>query len=102
VRYFREAIARAPDFAARAHAGLGESLAVMGWYEYEEPREVFRAAAAAAAEALRLDPRNSSAQATAAYVALFFEWDLPSAERGFRRALELDPNSAIAHQWCGN
>ncbi len=57
---------------------------------------------AAAETALRLDPRNASAQSTVAYAALYYEWNLPKAEQAFQRALEFDPNSAIAHQWYAN
>jgi serine/threonine-protein kinase len=101
VELFKAAIARAPAFA-RAHAGLAETYAVQGWYDFQPPREAFPAAVKSAAEALRLDPRNASAQATTAYAALYYEWDLPRAEREFVKAIEMDPNSAIAHQWYGN
>ncbi|MBL8959816.1 MAG: protein kinase [Gemmatimonadetes bacterium] len=101
VEFFRAAIARAPGFA-RAHALLAESQAVQGFYDFQPPREAFPAARDAATEALRLDPRNASAQATLAYVALYHEWDLPRAEDAFKKAIALDSNSAIAHQWYGN
>lgn len=101
VAYFREAIALAPHFA-RAWDALAAALVGQGWHEYRDPRDVFPEAAKAAAEALRLEPRNASAQATVAYVALYFEWDLAKAEREFRRALEMDPGDAAVHQWYGN
>jgi serine/threonine-protein kinase len=101
VEFFKAAIARSPGFA-RAHAGLAETYAVQGWYDFQPPREAFPAALQSAAEALRLDPRNASAQATTAYAALYYEWDLPRAEREFVKAIAMDPNSAIAHQWYGN
>ena len=28
----------------------------------------------------------------------FFDWDWPSAEREFKRAIELNPNSALSHR----
>jgi len=88
VELLRESIRRAPDFA-RAHATLGTALAVQGWYEQRPPREVFPLAAQAAEEAMRLDPNLGSAQATRAYASLYFDWDLPRAEREFLRAIEL-------------
>ncbi|MFM7281554.1 MAG: tetratricopeptide repeat protein, partial [Planctomycetia bacterium] len=62
----------------------------------------FPEAMAAADTALRLDPRNATAQSTLAYAALYYEWNLPKAEQAFQRALEFDHNSAIAHQWYAN
>ncbi|MDX2184420.1 MAG: protein kinase [Gemmatimonadaceae bacterium] len=101
VRLFKDAIARDPRFA-RAWAGLASACAVQGWYDYRSPREAFPESMAAADSALRLDPRNASAQATKAYAALYYEWNLPKAEAAFRQAIAFDPNSAIAHQWYGN
>jgi eukaryotic-like serine/threonine-protein kinase len=100
-RLFREAIARDPRFA-RAWAGLASAYAVQGWYDYRSPREAFPESMAAADSALRLEPRNASAQAAKAYAALYYEWNLPKAEEAFRQAIAFDPSSAIAHQWYGN
>ncbi|MES2521657.1 MAG: protein kinase [Gemmatimonadota bacterium] len=101
VEYFRAALARAPDFA-RAHAGLAETYAVQGWYDFQPPRQAFPAALDAAASALELEPRNVSALATTAYATLYYSWDLPGAERAFLKAIAADSNSAIAHQWYAN
>lgn len=101
VEYLRAALGRDPRFA-RAHAALAESYAVQGWYDFRPPAEAFPAALDAAATALRLEPRNVSALATTAYATLYYKWDLPAAERAFVKAIEADPNSAIAHQWYGN
>ncbi len=99
--FFKASIARAPGFA-RAYASLAEGLAVQGYYEYAVPTVAFPAAARAAEEALRLDPKLGSAHATRAYVSLYYDWDLTRAEAEFKRALAVEPNSAIAHQWYAN
>lgn len=99
--FLRRAVERAPGFA-RAHAAIGQSLATQGWLGYEPAREVFPASARAAAQALRLDPRQAVAQATRAYAVLYHDWDLPGAEREFRRAIAMDPNDPVSHQWLGN
>lgn len=101
IEYFKAATERSPTFA-RAFAAMGSSYAVQGWYDYRPPKVAFPAALQAANEALRLDPRSASAQATIAYARLYYDWDLPAAEREFVRALEMDPNSGLAHQWYGN
>ncbi|MGH7477643.1 MAG: tetratricopeptide repeat protein, partial [Longimicrobiales bacterium] len=99
--YFRQAVERAPEYA-RAHAGLGDAYAVLGFYDFMPPREAFPAAAAAAGRALELNPSLGEPHATLAYVALYYDWDWPRAEREFRRALELEPGYSTAHQWYAN
>jgi TolB-like protein/DNA-binding SARP family transcriptional activator/Tfp pilus assembly protein PilF len=99
--FFAAAIERAPDYA-RAHAGLGDAYAILGFYDWMPPREAFPAAAAAARRALALEPALAEPHATIAYVALYYEWDWDGAEREFRRAIELAPGYSTAHQWYAN
>ena len=54
-------------------------------------------AKAAAKKALELDDALAEAHAALAYAA-FFDWDWTSAEREFKRAIELNPNSAVSHE----
>lgn len=56
---------------------------------------------AAIAKALERDPGSGEAYAGRAYNLLRFHWDFPGAERDFRHALELDPNSSSAHWGLG-
>lgn len=101
IEYFSEAVKRAPDFS-RAHAGLAESYAVLGFYDVEPPRVAFPAAVRAANTALRLDPDFGGPHATLGYSALYFDWDWSRAEAEFRKAIALDPGYATAHQWYAN
>jgi len=57
---------------------------------------------AAIAKALELDPSLGEAYAGRAWNLLRFHWDFPGAERDFRHALELDPNSSSAHEGLGS
>jgi tetratricopeptide (TPR) repeat protein len=63
---------------------------------YLPPTDSFPKAKAAAMKALQLDDTLAEAHAALAYVD-FFDWDWPSAEREFKRAIELNPNSALSH-----
>jgi TolB-like protein/Tfp pilus assembly protein PilF len=99
--YFRQAVERAPDYA-RAHDGLGDAYAVLGFYDLLPPRDAFPAAADAARRALELQPSLVEPHATLGYVALYHEWDWPRAEREFRRAIDLDRGYSTAHQWYAN
>ena len=52
-----------------------------------------------AARALRLDPELGLAHAVAGTIAGDFDWDWATAEREFRRAIELTPSSFEAHHF---
>ena len=98
IELFEGAIAVDPGFA-RAYAGIADSYAVltMGWGR--PPVEVFPRVREAAEEALRLDPTLAEAHASLGVVRFLYEWNVADAEAAFRKAIELDPNSANARHW---
>ncbi|HEX8945073.1 MAG TPA: tetratricopeptide repeat protein [Gemmatimonadaceae bacterium] len=98
---FEEVVARDPRYA-RAWAGLAEAYAVIAFYDYLAPRVAFPRADSAARHAILLDPNLAAPYATLAYVDTYYHWNWVAAEQGFRRALELEPTSATAHQWYAN
>jgi TolB-like protein/Tfp pilus assembly protein PilF len=96
--YFQQAIAKDPNYAL-AYAGLADSYVQLGgWLIYLPPSEAGPKAKAAAMKALELDDSLAEAHAALASAQYFYGWDWPSAEREFKRAVELNPNSAISHQ----
>ena len=96
--YFQQAIAIDPDYAA-AWAGIADCYAVLTIDAALVPDEVFRKAMAAAQRALDLDDSLAEAHASLATLKMTYERDWGGAEREYRRALELNPNYALAHQW---
>jgi len=56
-------------------------------------------ARAAAQEAIKLDDHLAEAHVSLAVIAQNYDWDWPTAEKEYRRAIELDPNYATAHHW---
>jgi eukaryotic-like serine/threonine-protein kinase len=96
IDYFQQATEKDPGYAL-AYAGLADSYSDLGggWL-YLPPSESLPKAKAAAMKALKLDDTLAEAHAALAY-AEFFDWDWPSAEREFKRAIELNPNSALSH-----
>jgi len=99
---FKQAIHEDPAYAL-AYAGLADCYALLGAAEYgaEEPREALSRARAAAERALEIDPRLAEAHASLGLVQRIFDWDRAAAERSLRRAIELAPSYASAHQWYG-
>ena len=100
VDYFNQAIEKDPSYA-QAYAGLADSYALMGDWEYGvlPPTEAFPKAKAAATKALTLDNTLGEAHTSLAFVLDLFDWDWGAAEREYRQAIELSPSYATAHQW---
>ena len=96
--YFEQLIGRDPAFAP-AWAGLADTLVQLYGYSYLPPQEAFAPAREAAREALRLDDQLAAAHASLGLVEFNLEWDAQAAEAAFRRAIELEPSYAPAHQW---
>jgi Tfp pilus assembly protein PilF len=63
--------------------------------------DAWKRAVAAAEKALALDERLADGHTSRARIALNYELDWAGAERGYRRALELNPGYANAHHWYG-
>jgi TolB-like protein/DNA-binding winged helix-turn-helix (wHTH) protein/Tfp pilus assembly protein PilF len=96
--YFQQATAKDPNYA-RAHAGLADTLALMSSYSLVSPNEVMPKARAAALRALQIDDTLAEAHTSLALITENYDWDWQTAEREYRRAIQLDPNYATAHQW---
>jgi len=88
-RLFRNAIAADPNFAL-AHVGLADSLVFDA-----ETQELYDAIA----KALELDPQLGEAYATYAFTLALHQWKWNEAEENFKKAIELSPSYATAHQW---
>ena len=65
------------------------------------PKEAYLRVEQEARKALARDESLSEAYLALARVKYAYEWDWPGAEREFRRAIELNPNSAYAHENYG-
>lgn len=99
---FQQAIDKDPNYAL-AYAGLADSYALLGGpvYGAEPSHHTVTRAKSAALKALELDNTLAEAYTSLGYIASTYEWDFPSAEKNFKRALELNPNYATAHHWYG-
>ncbi|PYV63853.1 MAG: hypothetical protein DMG95_05705, partial [Acidobacteria bacterium] len=93
VSYFQQATEADRNYAL-AYVGLADAyrgLAVGG----EMPSaEFFPRAKAAANKAIEIDNTLAEAHAILGHVIFWYDWDWNAAENQYKRALELDPNSA--------
>jgi TolB-like protein/Flp pilus assembly protein TadD len=101
VGYFQQAIERDPDYAL-AYAGLADCFIVMGSFQFWPPQEAFPRAQATAQRAIEIDEGLAEARIVLAIVNAVFERNGKAALREFERAIRLDANYAVAHQWFGS
>jgi TolB-like protein/DNA-binding winged helix-turn-helix (wHTH) protein/Tfp pilus assembly protein PilF len=100
VAYFQQAVRQDPQYAS-AYLALGEAYALLATNVIAAPQGSVPKARKAAQRALELDPGLGEAYGTLAFLEFFYDWDFPGSEQQFRRAIELSPNYATAHQWYG-
>jgi TolB-like protein/DNA-binding winged helix-turn-helix (wHTH) protein/Flp pilus assembly protein TadD len=98
IDYFQQAIGKDPR-NARAYAGLANSYSLLSAYSAAPADELMPKARAAAKQALHLDDRLPEAHTALALIVQNYNCDWQSAEREYRRAIELNPNYATAHHW---
>jgi len=98
--YFNQAIDEDANYA-QAYSGLADTYALLGDWQYAvmTPKEALPKAKAAAIKALELDSTLGEAHNSLAFCLDGFDWDLDSAGKEFRRAIELNPGYATAHHW---
>jgi TolB-like protein/Tfp pilus assembly protein PilF len=102
IEYFQAAIQKHPNHTL-AYAGLANSYISLGmpWVGDMSPKEILPQAKTAATKALEIDDSLGEAHLALARVIQLYDWDWPAVEKEYRRALELNPNDAMAHQWYG-
>ena len=100
VECFRRAVELDPGYAL-AYTGLADAYGVLGSWEagLVAPREAAKKARTYATQALEIDEGLAEAHTSLAYVMLHYDWDWAGAEKGFTRALELNPSYIHAHHW---
>ena len=96
IDYFNRALELQPDYAP-AHAQLAQVYAVLMYYN-DLPQGLSPSLARThAGRALSLDPSLAEAHASLGFVVAFLEWKWDEAEKSLKKAIELDPTSAVSH-----
>ncbi len=98
IEWFEKAVEQHPKYAL-AYSGMADCYGRLAWYGALPPREASPKANLAAMRALEIDDRLGEAHASMALVCFWYEWNWSEAEHEFRRAIDLNPNYAPAHNW---
>jgi TolB-like protein/Tfp pilus assembly protein PilF len=96
IEAFQKAIAIDPGYAP-PHAGLANAYSFAGYFGVMPPREAYPLSIREASAALALDPTSSEALVAQGMAWLIYEWDWDRAREDLELAVELSPNSSLAH-----
>ena len=94
--HLQEAIRLNPGYAP-AYVALAVSYRNDASRGFADPKSSYAAARAAIEKALAIDPLSAEAHRELAWIEWRYDWDFDAANREFRRAEALDPNSGLTH-----
>ena len=98
VDYFTQSIVKDPSYA-QAYVGLANCYNLLREFSVMPPDKAYPRALAAAQRAVDLDDTSAGAHNSLAFATYYWNWDPVTAEREYKRALELDPNFVQGHHW---
>ena len=98
IERFDKALEKDPQYAL-ACTGVADSYAVLALLEFLPPKEAFPKARTAAEKAVEIENGLAEAHTSLALIRFQYDWDWEGAEKEFKRAIELNPSYAPAHQF---
>jgi len=101
IEYFELAVEQDPDFAA-GYSGLAMCHLVLGRNQLGDPGVEFPKAKEYTKRALEIDPDLAEARACLANNMHYYDFDPKGAEKEFRKAIDMNPSYATAHQWLAH
>jgi TolB-like protein/Tfp pilus assembly protein PilF len=96
--YFQKAIELDPNYPA-SYTGLASIYTLIGNYGFRPPTEVYPKSKEIARKAMEKDPSLAETHAVLGYIKANYDWDWPGAETEHKRAIELNPNFALAYDF---
>ena len=100
ISFYEQAIEHDPNYGP-AYCGLANAYALLPFYTNAPRHAALQKAKDAALKALSLNSKFAEAHAALGKIE-YFQLDLAGALQEYKRAIELNPNYATAHQWYGN
>jgi serine/threonine protein kinase/tetratricopeptide (TPR) repeat protein len=100
IQFFQEATDEDPGFAL-AYVGLADCYISLAGNQFIAPKEAYPKANAFAQRALKSDDSLAEVHASLAFITAAYDGNHQEAEKGYKRAIALNPNYATAHFWYG-
>ena len=98
IDFFNQATALDPNYAL-PYAGLADAYALLSSFGFAPASEATPKAREFARKAMSLDDSLAEPHATLGLTLYSYEYDFAGGEREYKRAIEMNPNYATAHQW---
>lgn len=98
IEYFEKAITVDSEYAL-AYTGIADAYCKLGSWLFLPAKEAYPKAREYVLKALEIDDKLGEAHSSLASVKAEYDWDWSGSEEAFKRAIELNPNYATAHQW---
>lgn len=98
IELYSKAVDIDPKFT-QAHVGIANAYNLMGFHSIIPPATAYRNAEEALKKALKIDDTDSDAHASMGWINLYYKWDMVTANRNFKKAIDLNPSNALAHMW---
>jgi eukaryotic-like serine/threonine-protein kinase len=99
INFFEQAIKKDPTYAL-AHAAMANAHWALS-SQFVAPNEAMPKVKECALQAIVIDETLPEAHTALAVVKAVYEHDFAGAEQEFKRAVDLNPGSASAHEWYG-
>jgi TolB-like protein/Tfp pilus assembly protein PilF len=96
IKYFELTLQKDPDYAL-AFYGLAEVFNTISYWANVSPHEAYPKAKEYAKKAIEMVEDIGEAHSALGLVYTFYDWNWSEAEREIKKALELNPSSAIIH-----
>jgi serine/threonine-protein kinase len=100
IEYYNKAIEKEPNYAL-AYAGLASCYLNLWFFSHLPPEQSVPHMKDTTHRSLALDNNIAESHVSLARMKCWYEWDFAKAEEEYRKAIELNPNHAEAHEQYG-
>jgi len=98
LEYYKKAVEKDPNFAL-AYVGISEIFSTLAIMTILSPKDMFPKAKDPLMKALEIDDTLGEAHMVSALINFYYDWNWSEAEKGFKKAISLNPHNAVTRSW---